>query len=80
LKLQTTRPSRKGQPKIRPIHPIFENPPYGIFSRIARKLSVSPSHARKVALGLHVSSRVSTALIAEASRIATRLRKMERAA
>lgn len=52
-----------------PIHLIYLNPPYGIFSRIGRKVGVSPSFARKVALGLCTSRRVAECLIEEAMRI-----------
>jgi hypothetical protein len=36
---------------------------YGLYSRVARQLGVSPSHVRKVNLGLHKSKRVEDALL-----------------
>jgi hypothetical protein len=51
---------------------------YGIYSRIARKLGVSPQHVRQVAKGLHRSKRVSLALTREMQRIRSRVQ--ERAA
>jgi hypothetical protein len=79
LKLQTIRPRRKIQ-RSSLVHPLYSNPPYGIFSRVARSVGVSPSFARKVALGINTSKRVATVLIAEADRIAKDLHKAERRA
>lgn len=42
---------------------------YGVYSRVARKLGVTPQHVRQVALGLHTSRRVSAALKRELRRI-----------
>jgi hypothetical protein len=73
-----TKPSPRSL--YRPIHPLFETPPYGIYARVARETSVSTSFARKVALGLFTSKRVADALLAEANRITRRLRKATEAA
>lgn len=43
---------------------------YGLYSRVARQMKVSPSHVRKVDLGLHASKRVKAALIAERTKAA----------
>lgn len=42
---------------------------YGVFSRVARKLRVTPQHVRQVAMGLHTSRRVSAALQRELRKI-----------
>ena len=41
---------------------------YGIYSRVARKLGVTPQHVRHVALGLSVSRRVARELDREIQR------------
>ena len=51
---------------------------YGIYSRVARKLGVTPQHVRHIAKGLGKSKRVSTALDREIRRI--RGKMTERAA
>ncbi len=51
-----------------PIDPIFKTPPFGIYSRVARELSVSACAVRKVALGQWKSERIAAALLAEAAR------------
>jgi len=52
---------------------------YGLYSRVARTLGVSPSHVRKVDLGLHKSQRVADALHLEMERF-DRARKKGRKA
>ena len=42
---------------------------YGLFSRVAKKLGVTPQHVRQVARGLHSSKRVTAALQRELRRI-----------
>jgi predicted transcriptional regulator len=51
---------------------------YGIYSRVARKLGVTPQHVRHIAKGLGKSKRVSAALDREIRRI--REKSSERAA
>lgn len=51
---------------------------YGIYSRIAKKLGVTPQHVRHVAKGLGKSKRVSAALDREIRRIRNKV--SERAA
>jgi hypothetical protein len=47
-----------------PVAPIFlEAPPRGIYSRVGRKLGVTPQHVRRVALGQSESDRVKEALL-----------------
>jgi hypothetical protein len=47
-----------------PVDPIFlEAAPYGIYSRVARKLGVTPQHVRRVALGKSESDRVRDAIL-----------------
>lgn len=48
------------------IHPIFENPPYGIYSRAARRACVTRGFAWRVAHGVLISHRVAKVLIEEA--------------
>lgn len=42
---------------------------WGMYSRIARKLGVTPQHVRQVAKGIHASRRVSAAIRREVSRL-----------
>ncbi len=42
---------------------------YGIYSRLAKKLGVTPQHVRHVAIGLRSSKRVSAAIDREIRRI-----------
>ena len=42
---------------------------FGIYSRVARKLGVTPQHVRHVAKGLSTSKRVSAAITREIKRI-----------
>jgi hypothetical protein len=42
---------------------------YGMYSRLARKLSVSPQHVRQVAAGIHTSKRIAAAIRREVRRI-----------
>jgi DNA-binding transcriptional regulator YdaS (Cro superfamily) len=42
---------------------------YGLFSRVARRLGVTPQHVRQVARGLHMSRRVTLAINREVRRI-----------
>ncbi len=42
---------------------------YGIYSRLARRLGVTPQHVRHVALGFTRSARVSRAIAKEMERI-----------
>lgn len=51
---------------------------YGLYSRIARKLRVSPQHVRHVARGVRRSKRVATAIDREVRRIRDKM--LERAA
>ena len=51
---------------------------YGIYSRIARKLGVTPQHVSQVSKGLHRSKRVTAAIEKEMRRI--RGKMQERAA
>jgi hypothetical protein len=47
----------------------------GAYSRVARKLSCSPSHVRAVAMGIKTSKRVFDALIADARSIEREIEK-----
>ncbi len=53
---------------------------YGIYSRVARKLGVTPQHVRHVAKGLTQSKRVLTAINREIARIRRSVAQTERAA
>jgi len=68
------------QPKS--ISPDLENAAlfYGMYSRVARQLGVSPQHVRQVARGLHASKRVSSAVQREIKRLQSKASKTERAA
>ena len=56
--------------KPQPIDPAFAaRPPFGIYSRVARRLGVSPSFCRKVALAVFVSARVAHALLDELAQL-----------
>jgi DNA-binding transcriptional regulator YdaS (Cro superfamily) len=42
---------------------------YGMYSRLARRLGVSPQHVRQVSIGKHKSKRVRAAILREVARI-----------
>ena len=48
----------------------------GVYSRVARKLGVTPQHVRHVALGLSVSKRVSREIDREIRRVKDRNREL----